>query len=59
MRCACTFSNATILLVEEESELVDVIAAASKAGYNLLKERWLANLRSAKSADIGDSFMCR
>lgn len=32
------FPTPTILLVEEESELVDVIAAASKAGYNFAKK---------------------
>ena len=39
LRCACTFPTPTILLVEEESELVEVIAAASKSGYSFAKKK--------------------
>ena len=33
------FPTPTILLVEEESELVEVIAAASKSGYSFAKKK--------------------
>ena len=33
------FPTLTILLVEEESELVEVIAAASKSGYSFAKKK--------------------
>lgn len=33
------FPTLTILLVEEESELVEVIAAASKSGYSFAKRK--------------------
>lgn len=37
--CLYVFQRRPFLLVEEESELVEVIAAASKSGYSFAKKR--------------------